>query len=184
SKELLTQASKGDVIGYRAPSFSLTPDVWWVYEELEAAGFRYSSSLYPVKTDHYGASSAPRSPFHPIAHSDIIEIPMTVSDVPMRRIPASGGGYFRLLPYVLSRFLLARGARQTQSPGLFYMHPWEMDVDQPFVRDAPLLSRFRHYQGQAGLPRKLRHLASDFKFVPIKDIYCTLFSQSSNGAGE
>ena len=183
SKKLLEDISGTQVLGYRAPSFSLTPEVWWVYEFLREAGFAYSSSLYPVKTDHYGMENAPRGPFYPLGNG-IHEIPMTVCDTPFGRAPASGGGYFRLLPYGISKRLLKKGAAQAASAGVFYMHPWEMDLGQPYVAEAALLSRFRHYQGQAGLPRKLRHLASDFKFVPIKDIYCTLFSQSSNGAGE
>jgi len=174
SKTLLEDAAGVPVLGYRAPSFSLTPDVWWVYDVLAENGFTYSSSLYPVKTDHYGMQAAPRTPFFPIGVDSILEIPMTVCDMPLRRLPASGGGYFRLMPYWLSRHLLAKGAKQSCVPAIFYMHPWEMDLGQPYVSDAPLLSRFRHYQGQAALPAKLKKLGSDFKWGRMIDIYGAL----------
>ena len=178
AKALLEQASGTDVVGYRAPSFSLVPEVWWAYEELAEAGFQYSSSLYPVKTDHYGASSAPRTPFFPLTGNDLIEIPMTVCDLTFRRLPASGGGYFRLLPYGLSIFLMKRGQKQTGVPGLFYMHPWEMDLGQPFVRTAPLLSKFRHYTGQKRLPAKLAKLAHAFSWGRIDHIYANALKSS------
>lgn len=171
SKTLLEEASGEQIIGYRAPSFSLTQDVWWVYEALEEAGFKYSSSLYPVKTDHYGMAQAPRQPFLPIPGMNVLEIPMTVCDMPFRRFPASGGGYFRLLPYMFSKYLMKKGPVQAAAPGIFYMHPWEMDPGQPFIKEAPLLSRFRHYTGQKKLPNKLKKLAADFKWGRMMDIY-------------
>jgi len=179
AKDLLEQAASSHVIGYRAPSFSLTPEVWWVYEELAEKGFRYSSSLYPVKTDHYGAGTAPRVPFFPVDRQDIIEIPMTVCDLPFRRIPASGGGYFRLLPYIVSRFLLTTGQRQAQCPGLFYMHPWELDLGQPIIRQAPWLSRFRHYTGQASLPAKLAKLSRQFNWGRMDEVFSHLILTSN-----
>ena len=171
AKRLLEQASGVEVLGYRAPSFSLTPEVWWVYDELANAGFTYSSSLYPAQTDHYGSGTAPRRPFFPTKSQDILEIPMTVCDMPLKRLPASGGGYFRLLPYQLSKYMIAKGASQSNSPAVFYMHPWELDTDQPYVANAPLLSRFRHYSGQAGLPKKLQYLARDFNWGRIDEIF-------------
>lgn len=171
SKKLLEDASGAEVVGYRAPSFSLTAGVWWAYDLLEEAGFRYSSSLYPVKTDHYGMEEAPRQPFYPTESGKIVEIPMTVCDVFSRRIPASGGGYFRLLPYGLSEYLMTRGARQASVPAIYYMHPWEMDPGQPFVAEAPWLSKFRHYSGQSKLPAKLKKLCRDFRWGRMKDIY-------------
>jgi len=179
AKGLIEQHSQTSVVGYRAPSFSLTPEVWWVYEELEKAGFGYSSSLYPVKTDHYGALNAPRTAFHPIDGSDILEIPMSVCDLPLKRLPASGGGYFRLLPYFLSKYMLEKAKRQTRTPSIFYMHPWELDTDQPYIKSAPRLSRFRHYTGQAGLPDKLTQLSKSFKWAPVEEIYAPLLNGSS-----
>lgn len=174
SKQLLEEASGQKVLGYRAPSFSLTPDVWWAYECLYDAGFQYSSSLYPVKTDHYGMANAPRKPFYPSKSHGIVEIPMTVCDTPFRRVPSSGGGYFRLLPYLFSKRILKAGSEQAGAPGIYYMHPWEMDPEQPFVSHAPLLSKFRHYTGQKALPSKLGKLASDFSWGTMKGVYASL----------
>ena len=173
AKKLLEDVSSQKVQGYRAPSFSLNSEVWWVYDLLEEMGFSYSSSIYPVRTDHYGMPDAPRAPFYPLG-SGILEIPMTVYDVAKLRMPASGGGYFRLFPYQLSKWLLQQGAKQAGAAGIFYMHPWEMDLGQPHVPSAPLLSRFRHYQGQAKLPRKLRRLSEDLKFGRVIDVYGAL----------
>ena len=178
SKALLEQSSGQAVLGYRAPSFSLTPDVWWVYDELKEAGFVYSSSLYPVKTDHYGLATAPRAPFYPMGREGILELPLTVCDVPLKRLPASGGGYFRLLPYFFSKYLMAKGSAQASAPGIFYMHPWEMDLDQPYVSEAPALSRFRHYQGQAKLPAKLAKLFDAFQWDSMKNIYADLLHRN------
>jgi len=177
SKQLLESASGTQIRGYRAPSFSLTAKTSWVYQVLAGQGFDYSSSLYPVKTDHYGEKSAPRRPFYPNGQENILEIPMTVCDLPLRRVPASGGGYFRLLPYLLSRYMMREGPRQADAPGIFYMHPWEMDTGQPYMKRAPLLSRFRHYTGQKKLPKKLTRLAHDFEFAPMSEIYKPLFNQ-------
>ncbi len=176
SKRLLEEASGTEILGYRAPSFSLTRHVWWAYEVLEEAGFKYSSSLYPVETDHYGMAQAPRVPFYPLGQGMILEVPMTVCDIPFRRLPASGGGYFRLLPYILSKYLMAQGSSQTGTPGIFYMHPWEMDPGQPFVREAPLLSKFRHYTGQERLPKKITRWASDFSWAPMNEVYAPILS--------
>jgi len=176
AKRTLELASGKKVVGYRAPSFSLTQEVWWAYKVLSEEGFTYSSSLYPVKTDHYGMQSAPRNPFYPLGDNGLLEIPMTVCDVPFLRVPASGGGYFRLLPYGVSHYLLKQGVKQADVPGIFYMHPWEMDTDQPYVKEAPWLSKFRHYNGQAKLPQKLARIAHDFKWGRVKDIYRPLFS--------
>ncbi|WP_262691493.1 XrtA system polysaccharide deacetylase [Kordiimonas aestuarii] len=169
AKGLLEDAMGAAVSGYRAPSFSLTADIWWAYEVLEEAGFTYSSSLYPLKTDHYGMPNAPRRPFWPIGSGRILEVPMTVCKLAGRALPASGGGYFRLLPYQLGEGLLRRGAAQTGSPGVFYMHPWEIDPGQPFIAKAPWLSRFRHYTGQRALPGKLRKLCARHSWKPMRD---------------
>ncbi|TNE60684.1 MAG: DUF3473 domain-containing protein [Alphaproteobacteria bacterium] len=162
SKKRIEDAIGASVFGYRAPSFSLTPDVWWVYDCLAEAGFTYSSSVYPVRHDHYGLPAAPRVPFWPTQDRSVLEVPMTVCKTFGRALPASGGGYFRLLPYGLARWLMGTAARQTGVPTIFYMHPWESDPGQPFVAEAPWLSRFRHYTGQRALAGKLRRLYRDF----------------------
>lgn len=176
SKYLIESASGQAINGYRAPSFSLTKETWWVYEELAEAGFKYSSSLYPVKTDHYGADNIPRQPFFPRQALDVVEIPMTVYDSPLRRLPASGGGYFRLLPYMLSRFMFRKARAQTGVPAMFYMHPWEVDPGQPFVKEAPLLSRFRHYTNQGKMLKKIGKLCHDFSWNRVDRVYQDILS--------
>ncbi|WP_417457259.1 XrtA system polysaccharide deacetylase [Kordiimonas sp.] len=183
AKALLEDAIGVEVKGYRAPSFSLTPDVWWVYEVLEQAGFSYSSSLYPLKTDHYGMPDAPRRPFWPIGEGRILEAPMTVCKMLGRSLPGSGGGYFRLLPYALGHHLLSAGAKQNRAPGIFYMHPWEVDPDQPYRDDAPLLSRFRHYTGQAALPKKLERLCAAHEWMRLREAIVAPAYQSLEARG-
>ena len=169
AKALIEDASGASVAGYRAPSFSLTADVWWAYDVLADAGFSYSSSLYPLKTDHYGMPDAPRKPFWPVGEGRILEVPMTVCNLFGRALPASGGGYFRLLPYMLGRHLFHKGRQQSGTPAIFYMHPWEVDPGQPYVDEAPWLSRFRHYTGQKALPGKLSALCATSKWAPLHD---------------
>ncbi len=169
AKALLEDACGAAVTGYRAPSFSLNADAWWAYDVLEESGFSYSSSLYPLKTDHYGMPEAPRRPFWPIGEGRILEVPMTVCSLFGRSLPASGGGYFRLLPYMLGKFLFHRGSAQTGTPGIFYMHPWEVDPGQPYIASAPWLSRFRHYTGQKAMPGKIRALCDTSRWAPLEE---------------
>ena len=169
AKKLLEDASGAEVTGYRAPSFSLTADIWWAYEALAEAGFTYSSSLYPLRTDHYGMPDAPRRPFWPIGEGRILEVPMTVCQMLGRALPASGGGYFRLLPYGLGKYLFHKGSDQTGTPGIFYMHPWEVDPGQPHVPGAPWLSRFRHYTGQKAMPGKVSALCRTADWAPMRE---------------
>lgn len=168
AKGLLEDSGGVAVAGYRAPSFSLTPEVWHFYRLLAEAGFTYSSSIVPARTDHYGAAGAPRAPFRPLPDSAIIEAPLAVAQVGPLTVPASGGGYFRLLPASLSRWLMRRAQRQTGQGTIFYMHPWELDPDQPRVAEAPLKSRFRHYTGLAAMQGKLGALLDDWQFQPLR----------------
>lgn len=170
AKSALEDACSAPVLGYRAPSFSLTPDVWHTYETLADLGFAYSSSLYPLKTDHYGMPSAPTTPFFPTQSKRIVELPVTVADVFGRRVPAAGGGYFRLMPSLLGRWLFFKGARQAQVPGMFYMHPWEVDPGQPKVPEAPFKARFRHSVNQSRMLGKVENLLRKASFGPVRDV--------------
>ncbi len=183
AKAQLEDATGSAVKGYRAPSFSLTPDTWWAYECLEELGFTYSSSIYPVHHDHYGMPEAPRRPFWPIGAGRILEVPMSVYKLG-RAWPASGGGYFRLLPYFLGKGLFSRSVRQSGLPGVFYMHPWEMDPDQPFVANAPWLSRFRHYTNQSRMARKVGRLCDSRSWGRMKDIYNIAFEEQAGAGGQ
>lgn len=169
AKKLLEDASGQRVQGYRAPSFSMSQDTWSHYSALIEAGFQYSSSVVPAQTDHYGAVGLPRVPFYPLQDSQFVEVPMTVAEVFGRTIPASGGGYFRLLPRMVSSWLMKKAAHQTNLGTIFYMHPWEVDPDQPYVGHAPLKSRFRHYTGQKQMARKVESLLAERPFVSMMD---------------
>ena len=176
AKGLLEDTSGSRVIGYRAPSFSMNSETWTYYQLLEKAGFMYSSSVVPAKTDHYGMKGLPRVPFYPISNSGFVEVPMTVAQVGGTTIPASGGGYYRLLPQFLSRYLMNKAYAQTGIGTIFYMHPWEIDPDQPFVRAAPLVSRLRHYSFQSQMVEKVSKLLTSGKFTRIDRLLVDQFS--------
>lgn len=176
AKTLLEDAGNAPVIGYRAPSFSMNSDTWKYYELLADAGFKYSSSVVPAKTDHYGLVGLPRLPFYPLEGRKFIEVPMTVAKIAGRTFPASGGGYFRILPSFFSHFLMEKARRQTNFGTIFYMHPWEIDPEQPFVRKAPLVSRLRHYTGQSRMAKKLSDLLATGRFMRIDRLLSSQFS--------
>ena len=114
--------------------------------------------------------SAPRTPFFPARDHRIIEVPVTVADVMGRRLPAAGGGYFRLLPGFIGRYLFFKGAKQSRMPGMFYMHPWEIDPKQPTVPGAPFKARFRHSVNQGSMLNKVERLLRSANFGPVRDI--------------
>lgn len=165
SKALLEKASGQTVYGYRAPSFSMSEETWNYYPKMIDAGFKYSSSVFPGQTDHYGMPTAPRIPFYPTNDHKIVEIPMTVARYGSVSLPASGGGYFRLLPKLMSKVLMAKAFAQTNASTIFYMHPWEVDPKQPRVADAPILSKFRHYSRQNVMEKKLEELLENLVFT-------------------
>lgn len=160
SKHILEDSGGVDVRGYRAPTFSIDRNSRWAHAILAEEGYRYSSSVYPVRHDLYGSPEAPRTPFAPLP--GMIEIPLTAARVLGVDVPASGGGYFRLFPYRVSRSLLARAGRARAAPAVFYLHPWEIDRDQPRQMRAPARSRFRHYLNLGRTEGRLRRLLRDF----------------------
>ena len=149
------------VTGYRAPSFSIDARNPWAHEVLAREGYNYSSSVAPIVHDHYGWREAPRFAFRPVAGSPLVEIPVTTAEFAGRRFAAGGGGFFRVLPYALTRWAI-RQVNAAGHPAAFYFHPWEIDPDQPRVRQASLRSRLRHYTNLAGMEAKLRRLAGEF----------------------
>jgi len=168
AKTLLEQISGTSVIGYRAPSFSVGPRTLWALDILAETGHRYSSSIYPIRHDLYGMPDAPR-----FAHerNGLLEIPATSVRWLGRNWPASGGGYFRLLPYSWSRRSLERVIRDDAQPAVFYCHPWEIDPEQPRVERAGLKSRFRHYVNQDRMLSKLKRLMGDFSWGPMQRVF-------------
>lgn len=164
SRRILEDAGGVAVHGYRAPTFSIGRATAWAHPILAEEGYRYSSSVYPVRHDIYGSPGAPHFPFAPCP--GLIEIPLTTVRVLGKDVPASGGGYFRLFPYRLSRLLLAR-AGAGPAPPVFYLHPWEVDPGQPRQRQAPLRSRARHYLNLGRTEPRLRRLLRDFAWTRL-----------------
>ena len=161
SRATLEDISGQVVTGYRAPSFSIDARNPWAHEVLAREGYAYSSSVAPIVHDHYGWREAPRFAFRPVAGSPLVEIPVTTAQVAGRRFAAGGGGFFRVLPYALTRFAIRQVNREGH-PAAFYFHPWEIDPDQPRAADAPLRSRLRHYTNLSGMEAKLRRLTGEF----------------------
>jgi polysaccharide deacetylase family protein (PEP-CTERM system associated) len=169
AKALLEDLSGTEVKGYRAPSFSIGCRTLWAFERIARAGYRYSSSVYPVRHDLYGMPDAPRFAYQPCA--DLLEIPVTTAAVLNRNLPAGGGGYFRLLPYAVSRALLRRVNQVDARPGIFYFHPWEIDPAQPRVPGTSLKTRFRHYVNLRRTESRLRRLLRDFRWRRMDEIF-------------
>jgi len=162
AKILLEDLTSVEVSGYRAPSFSIGPGNAWAFECIERAGYRYSSSVYPIRHDHYGVPDAPR--FAHDVRQRLLEVPVTTMRLFGRNWPAGGGGYFRLLPYATSRWLLRRVNRVDRQPAIFYFHPWEIDPAQPRVPGIDAKTRFRHYLNLDRMERRLRKLLFDFEW--------------------
>jgi len=171
SKALLEDIGGVPVIGYRAPSFSIGHGNLWALDALREAGYRYSSSIYPVVHDHYGMPDAPRFAFYPQGPDGLLEVPITTVRMGSRNLPAGGGGYFRLLPYALSRWMLQRVNRDDRRSALFYFHPWEIDPDQPRPEGLDAKSRFRHYINIGRMERRLARLAHDFKWDRMDQVF-------------
>lgn len=173
AKHLLEDLIGEQVTGYRAPSFSIGKQNEWAFEKLSEAGYCYSSSTYPVKHDLYGTPDWPQQPY--LRPEGIWECPMPILNMLGRQLPIAGGGYFRLLPYWLSRQFIQRYQANTAAPYMFYFHPWEIDAGQPRVEGAPLKSRFRHYVNLNKMEAKLGRLLSDFRWRSLHQVYQPYF---------
>lgn len=169
AKGILEDLGGVSVQGYRAPSFSIGEGNLWAFDSLLKAGYRYSSSIYPIRHDHYGMPDAPR-----YAHEvrpGLLEIPITTIRMFNRNLPSSGGGYFRLLPYALSRWMLGRVNGVDRQSGIFYFHPWEIDADQPRIAGISSKTRFRHYVNIDRMERRLAQLLQDFEWDRMDHIF-------------
>jgi polysaccharide deacetylase family protein (PEP-CTERM system associated) len=162
ARKLIEDAAGVAVTGYRAPSFSIDQRTPWAHEILAEHGYSYSSSVAPIKHDHYGWAEAPRFAFRPVAGSDLIEIPVTTAQLGPKRLAAGGGGFFRLLPYGFSRWAINQVNSGEARPAIIYFHPWEIDPGQPRVANAPLKSKLRHYTKLDAMAGKLARLAREF----------------------
>lgn len=169
SKSQLEDACGIAVTGYRAPNFSIDQRTPWAHALLAEAGYRYSSSVAPLAHDHYGWPEAPRFLWKPLANSDFLELPVSTVRLAGKNFAAGGGGFFRLLPYPVSHATISRVNGEGR-PAIFYFHPWDMDPGQPFMSDAPLKSRLRHYTNLARMAGKLRHVMRDFAWGRVDDV--------------
>ncbi|HTJ96464.1 MAG TPA: XrtA system polysaccharide deacetylase [Rhodocyclaceae bacterium] len=169
AKVILEDLAGAEVKGYRAPSFSIGVDNQWAFDSLVEAGYRYSSSIYPIKHDHYGIPDAPRF-MHDI-RPGLVEIPATTIRAFDRNWPAGGGGYFRLMPYALSRKLINKVNHDDKASAIFYFHPWEVDPEQPRVAGINAKARFRHYLNLKRMEARLNRLLGDFKWGRMDDIF-------------
>lgn len=199
SKQILEDIIGERIIGYRAPSYSITQNSNWIFKILIDEGFKYDSSVFPVRHYRYGSSNTPRFPYiitvdgpkrqslqplvihnssfviqpsYPIDSSNgfIIEFPITTLKVLSENLPIAGGGYFRLFPYQITKWALKKINQKEQRPFVFYIHPWELDQDQPRLKKAPIISRFRHYVHLGKTELKLKRLLEDFKFSTVKSV--------------
>ena len=170
SKHLLEDTIGSAVLGYRAASYSIISESLWALDILVDLGFVYDSSIFPVRHDRYGIPNAQRVPHHlsTPGKKSIVEWPLSTAMVFGCRLPVAGGGYFRLLPYWLSRWGLASINRRELRPFIFYLHPWEIDPEQPRV-SASWISQFRHYTNLGKCEERLRRLLSEFRFGTARD---------------
>ncbi len=168
SRAILENASGTAVRGFRAPSFSIVPGTEWAFDALLEEGYAYDSSLFPIRRPDYGYPASPTRPYAIVRDAGrLLEFPLATASLLGLRIPAAGGGYLRQFPLVLIRRAFRQQAAQGH-PGMFYIHPWEVDPDQPRL-PVGWLTRVRHYRGLAGTAAKLESLLSEFRFGSVRD---------------
>ena len=172
AKAVIEDVCGRDVRGYRAPSFSINAANPWAFDAIVEAGYRYSSSVYPIHHDHYGMPGAPRFPFE--TRPGLLEIPVATVRMLGVNVPAGGGGYFRLLPYSVSRWSIRRINTQDRQPAMFYFHPWELDADQPRIAGAGVKTRFRHYVNLRRMAPRLARLFRDFRWSRADRVFAGL----------
>ena len=170
AKNILEDLSGMEVRGYRAPSYSISERNNWALEVLKETGHVYSSSIYPVRHDHYGYPSAPRFVFQD-ERTGLIEIPISTVQAFNRLFPAGGGGFFRFYPYRLSKWAIHRINHHEKQPALFYLHPWEIDPGQPKQKNISKKTRFRHYLNLDKTEARLKCLLKDFDWGRMDDVF-------------
>ena len=169
SKHMLEDLSGSPVLGYRAPSFSIGTGNLWAFDQLARAGYRYSSSIYPIKHDHYGMPDSPRFAYR--VGAGLLEVPVSTVRIGKRNLPSPGGGWFRLMPYAMSRWMLNRVNREDREAAIFYFHPWEIDPAQPRIPGIDAKTRFRHYVNISRTEDRLRQLLQDFRWGRMDHIF-------------
>jgi polysaccharide deacetylase family protein (PEP-CTERM system associated) len=169
SKQYLEDCIGQPVRGYRAATYSITRQSLWALDILEEAGFEYDSSIFPVHHDLYGIADYPRFCHRLDRHPGLVEFPLSTVKLGRMTLPIAGGGYFRLFPYALTRWGIRRFNHREQQPAAVYLHPWELDPDQPRIA-ASRLSRFRHYLNLRRTETRLRQLLQDVAFAPMAEV--------------
>lgn len=172
SKKTLEDLAGTPVLGYRAPSCSITPRSLWALDVILECGFRYSSSIHPVRDTLGGVPDAPRFPHVIREHEgrELLEFPVTTVRLLGRNFPMAGGAYLRVFPYQYLAWGFRRVNRREQQPAIFYIHPWEIDPEQPRMRTAGKRGFSTHYVGLRGTEAKLRRVLREFRFAPVRDV--------------
>jgi len=168
SKALLEDVSGRAVLGYRAASYSITSRSLWALEILQDAGFIYDSSIFPIRHDRYGIVGFPRFP-HRVSGENgagMIEFPLSTVSLLGRNLPIAGGGYLRILPAAFTHWGIARVNQDEGQPVIIYLHPWEVDPDQP-QQKVGLLTRFRHYRNLHRMEERVTGLLARFEFSTV-----------------
>jgi polysaccharide deacetylase family protein (PEP-CTERM system associated) len=174
ARHVLEDVSGQRVTGYRAPSYSITRRSLWALDILVEEGYTFDSSIFPIHHDRYGIPGTPRHPHVlKLAAGSLIEVPPSTVRVGAMTLPVAGGGYFRLLPYAWTRWGIARLNNHEQRPAVFFLHPWEMDADQPRL-PVKGLSRLRHYRNLDQTEVRLRQLLKSFHFGPLRGLLSTV----------
>jgi polysaccharide deacetylase family protein (PEP-CTERM system associated) len=170
ARHLLEDIAGAGVYGYRAPSYSITQRSLWALDVLIEEGYRYDTSIFPIHHDRYGIPGAPRQ-VHVIDRGtgSIVEAPGSTVRCGRVNLPIAGGGYFRLLPYWWTRWGIDRLNRVERLPAIFYLHPWEIDPDQPRFAVSPA-TRLRHYGNLAKTEKRLRRILADFRFTTVSHL--------------
>jgi polysaccharide deacetylase family protein (PEP-CTERM system associated) len=172
SRRLLEDQTGGPVVGYRAPSYSITRRSLWALDVLLEEGYRYDASIFPVHHDRYGIPDAPRHHYAVERHAGrLLEVPPSTVRLASVNLPVAGGGYFRLLPYAWTRWGVTRLNHVERCPAVFYLHPWEIDPGQPRLRPTSILSRIRHYRNLHRTEPRLRRLLRDFRWAAVADVF-------------
>jgi polysaccharide deacetylase family protein (PEP-CTERM system associated) len=169
AKAALEAAAGVPVLGYRAPSFSITRRSMWALDVLISEGYAYDASIYPIHHDRYGIPDWPRH-IHRVDRSggSLWEVPGSTVRWGRTNLPVGGGGYFRLLPYAWTRRAIRRLNEVENQPAVFYLHPWEIDPNQPRIRSS-VLSTLRHYRNLAKTEGRLRQLLTEFRFGTVEE---------------
>lgn len=167
-RDAIEQAAGRRVYGYRAPYFSINKTVTWAFEILHELGFLYDSSVFPVKNTLYGYPTAPRAPYYPIAGNNFIELPLSTLRLAKINIPIAGGFYMRLYPYSFFKWGIKR-VNKENLPFVFYMHPWELDPQNPSLKTTRLEHVVKTFNVKSSV-RKLKAMLRDFQFAPICEL--------------